>query len=317
MSYFVAINRFNNYMVDLGISFHILILQMFHLFDKVPDISEFGSVILRGPMSRTVLLDLAIFRYVDKIRDRLRKYMRHSMTHDHNSHQFESDDESPNSNQRRLEHMSQIQKQQEKQEREQKQQEKLSMAIEDRIYELKYSLLKYQIENFDNWTDDMIKEFQSDFEEFVSLLPDRVLSVNRTPPREYIKQWFQEKHDMDLKSYIEKIYEREKKIEQLEHEINVWSKISSVNPDAPPMSEFSFNSKTLLDDIEFNRELIQENQQDIRRQKKNMDEWLREKIPIEKEVDIFLSIVEKVKRTSKKHRRDSEDADDHKISRMS
>lgn len=310
-SYYVVINRINNYMMDIGLSFYQLILHVSGFFHKDPSISEIGSAILRGPISKNVLLDLAIFKHVDTIRRRLQKYMKQSMVRrrrqqQHNDNQ--TDEESPSAMQRRIEHVDQIKEQQEaKQKEELQREEEILLAIAIRKQQLKGDLAGHLFIDFESWTDSMKDVFRSSYEEFVSLLPDTVLNENRTLKKDFVTQWFAEKHNAEIDFLKSSILKRDEEIRQLTDEIAKWSEILKENPNAPPvrMYETSFRVRTLLDDVGFNNLLIRDKQKEQRQDTKTMR--VRELVKPDDEVEIFLSIDDKIRRTAKKHRRDDDD----------
>ena len=77
MSFYVIINRFNNYLSDLMHSFRFLLFEVLGNYGmyNLEQISQFETAVFQDPISRTIILDMAIFAKVEKIRRHLEKYI--------------------------------------------------------------------------------------------------------------------------------------------------------------------------------------------------------------------------------------------------
>ena len=308
-AYYVIINRFNNYFVDLGYSFRHLIKEIYQKFENPPLIQEFGMMLLQGPVSKTVLLDFAIFQSVEKIRKKLRKYIEKSpkqkeQNEEIMSFEYETEEESPQSMQRRQELTAQVQEnyrienERDLKAQAQKQQDLLRKLF-DRICSY-YSLWRADALDRDNVID--IKEYLN---KFVNSLKPNDISENGLPTRDYLTRWFLSENARFRQPVDDDISECINDIERYKKDIHNGSEMLKADPNAPRIYHYPNDPKlTLADDIEKAKRNLMFEEDKLKELREKYDKLLQDDLNIDKEIDKFLSFAEAVMGFSKKHNRD-------------
>jgi hypothetical protein len=317
-AYYVIINRFNNYFVDLGYSFRHFIKEIYQQFENPPLIQEFGTMVLQGPVSRTVLLDFAIFQNVEKIRNNLRKYLekaakRKEQKEEIVSFEYETEEESPRSTQRRQELTAQKQEklriQEERDKRATRKERdfkkyKDEQPIRNLFDEIHPYISSWKAGRLDEYNVIDIKDYLS---KFVNLLKPDDISENGLPTRDYLKRWFLSENTRFRQSMNDDISECNDNIELYKKDIYDGKEMLKADPDAPRIYHFPDDPKlTLADDIEKAKSMLMTEENKLKELRERYDELLQDDLKIDKEIDEFLSFAETFMGASKKHKRDWE-----------
>ena len=340
---YVTINRFNNYIADLETSFrHLFISTMRKLriergvnpdpapdpasdkspiFDSTSDESptpaDFAAELLYGPVHRSVLLDCAIFRHVERLQNHLRKYIdkwkqrltRQTAPETDVDSDVDSDVETEEEARQRSEFRDQKQRFEEKQLAEEKK-FKLKAANASEVRKLNQHLFA-SVNLEDSQIDEEGKaEFLENVDKLVSLLDPSNITDQQLPTHAAVKTFALENIDSFLQNCAFRIAISKSYMESNEKNIAKFSKILEENPDAPRFSEYPAGKHlTLADDIIAMKQDLQKQRSELNETLETQKYYKKMREDVENQssgnyVDRFFERIDKFKRSFNKHKRD-------------
>ncbi len=302
MSFYLIINRFNNYLNDLLQSFRYLFFEIFEKYgiDKFKTLSYLEESVYAFPGNRTIRLNFAILDKVEKIQKYLAKYIDNPAKFTRLSipphlvggsapapaEEYETDDETPEESLRNEELRSQLLAEEEKQRaaderkiaQEKKRLEEESYEIAIRNGKLK-RLKKNLIDRFKSSQDFFIDNYAFSEESLHVLLElSNLLSGDETttvtnfesityimPNEAFIRKMIQDKNDAECKYAAERIELFQNNIEKYQENIYKIEGELTNETDIPDAIQSKKTEKLqkLKDTIEYNRLLLPKMKEDL------------------------------------------------------
>jgi hypothetical protein len=328
----LIINRFNNYIADLAVSFLHLNVQTTKLLkDKnreghFPTKPEIGKEILHGSHIISIVeLTSAILRTVGKIREHLRKYYdkppvptkRAKMQNDGDNYdsEFETDEETTDEKQRQLEIAEHKQRKAEQKQRqaeeERRMREEAKMEREnlqkrnDNKELLQDFLLKESVDTlrFNRFLKDKFIRAVDDFFKLNSGADLPQVDINF---RRFLGKICYMKKNEEERVLTHKIDILQKSIDEMDQSIARYETILEKNPDAPSEIVFlKWRKQTMKDDLETKKEMIIHDRGDLEKLRDQLA--MKQSITLDTLVNNVLTLIGELRDSETgKHPRDED-----------
>ena len=324
----LIINRFNNYIADLAVSFlHLNVQTTKLLLDKnregiFPTKPEIGKEILHGShISSVVVLTSAILQTVGKIREHLRKYydkppaltksakMQMQTNNDNNyySDEFETDEETTDEKQRQLEI---AEHQQRKADQKRRKAEEANLQKRNDNKELLQDfILKESVDTlrFNRFLKDKFIKTVDDFFKLNSGADLPQVDVNF---RRFLAKICLIKKNEEERVLKHKIDKLQKSIDEMDKSVARYESILQKNQDAPSgVVVLNWRKHTMKDDLETKKEMIVYDREDLQKLRDQL--VMKQSITLNTLVDNIMTLIVELRESETgKHPRDDEDDDD-------